>query len=104
MEMERTGTTTVTGNVPPMWGVPGSARASALIEKLNLTRRRRHDGLAVATHPLHPEDKGVTLTDDERKTLAVYPMDLGGQFYARQNTGFVPFTSGDPVTPATALK
>jgi hypothetical protein len=27
-------------------------------------------------------------------------MDLGGQYYARQNTGFIPFVTGDPVTPA----
>jgi hypothetical protein len=26
-------------------------------------------------------------------------MDLGGQYWARQNTGFIPFTTGDPVTP-----
>jgi len=91
------GKVTVTGTVPPKWGVPGSARASALTQKLNL---HGTDGSTAWPTPLHPEDQGVQLTDDERKTIAVYPMDLGGQFYARQNTGFVPFTSGDPVTPA----
>ena len=50
------------------------------------------------------EDKGAAyaLTDAERQTIAVYPMDLGGQFWARQNTGFAAFTNGDPVTPAGA--
>jgi hypothetical protein len=95
------GKITVTGTVPPKWGIPGSARASVLTQKLNL---HGSDGTSTAwptdTNPLHPEDQGVTLTDDERKTIAVYPMDLGGQFYARQNTGFVPFTTGDPVAPA----
>ncbi len=48
---------------------------------------------------MHPEDKGVTLTDDERKTIGVYPTDLGGQYWARQNTGFAPYLAGDPVNP-----
>jgi hypothetical protein len=87
---------TITGTVPPKWGIPGDARHSALTQKVNL---RGADGSTAWTTPLHPEDKGVQLTDDERKTIAVYPMDLGGQFYARQNTNFVPYTNGDPVTP-----
>jgi Hydrazine synthase alpha subunit middle domain len=91
------GKVTVTGTVPPKWGIPGSARASVLTQKINL---RAADGTTAWPTALHPEDQGVQLTDDERKTIAVYPMDLGGQFYARQNTGFVPFTAGDPVTPA----
>jgi len=56
----------------------------------------------VSTNPLHPEDQGGTnaLTDDERKTIAVYPMDLGGQYYARQNTGFMPISAAmDAVSP-----
>jgi hypothetical protein len=98
---DSTGKIVVTGTVPPKWGIPGSARASALTQKINL-----HGSVDASTawpldsNPMHPEDQGVQLTDDERKTIAVYPMDLGGQFYARQNTGFVPFTSGDPVAPA----
>jgi hypothetical protein len=90
------GQITVMGTVPPLWGVPGSARASVLTQKINL---RGADGTTAWPTPLHPEDQGVSLTDDERKTIAVYPMDLGGQYYARQNTGFVPLTVGDPVTP-----
>jgi hypothetical protein len=90
----------------PWWGIPGSARASALTQKLNLHGivNGAADGSTawdLSANPMHPEDQGVTLTDAERKTIAVYPMDLGGQYWARQNTGFVPFTSGDPVTPAS---
>jgi hypothetical protein len=92
------GQVTVTGQVPPQWGVPGSARASVLTQKINLRSSADPTRTAWPT-ALHPEDKGTTLTDDERKTIAVYPMDLGGQYYSRQNTGFVPITAGDPVTP-----
>jgi hypothetical protein len=94
------GTVSVTGTLPPLWGIPGDARHSALTQKLNLNGADGTTAWPLSTNPLHPEDQGVTLTDDERKTLAVYPMDLGGQFYARQNTGFTPYTNGDPVTPA----
>ena len=94
------GKVTVTGTVPPKWGIPGSARASALTQKLNLNGSDGTTAWPLSSNPKHPEDQGVSLTDDERKTIAVYPMDLGGQFYARQNTGFAPFTAGDPVTPA----
>jgi hypothetical protein len=101
MDDPTAGTITVTGTVPPKWGVPGSARASVLTQTINL---HGSDGVTPAwpANTFHPEDQntGVTLTDDERKTIAVYPMDLGGQFYARQNTGFVPYTTGDPVAPA----
>ena len=90
--------TKVTGKVPPMWGVPASARSSALIEKINLRAADGTTAWPLATHPSHPEDVGVTLTADERKTL-ILTDDLGGQYYARDNTGFVPFTSGDPVAP-----
>jgi hypothetical protein len=50
---------------------------------------------------MHPEDVGVTLTDQERQTIAVYPMDLGGQYYARQNTGFVALAV-EPVNPTSS--
>jgi hypothetical protein len=94
---DSTGTIAVTGTVPPNYGVPGSARASVLTQTINL---HGTDGsTAWPANPFHPENVGVTLTDDERRTIAVYPMDLGGQYWARQNTGFVPFTNGDPVTP-----
>ncbi len=107
------GKVTVTGAVPcsspglkanspsgctPLWGIPGSARASALPQKTNL---HGADGTTtawpLADFPMHPEDRGVTLSDTERKTIGVYPADLGGQYWARKNTGFVPYTAGDPV-------
>jgi len=89
----------------PWWGVPGSARSSALTEKLNLHGivSGAADGTTawpLSTHQMHPEDVGeAPLTDADRATLAIYPMDLGGQYYSRQNTGFVQMTT-DPVTPA----
>jgi hypothetical protein len=90
----------------PWWGVPGSARGSALTEKLNLRGlvSGQSDGTTawpLSTHPMHPEDVGVTLTDQERQTIAVYPMDLGGQYYARQNTGFVALAV-EPVNPTSS--
>jgi hypothetical protein len=97
---DTTGTIKVTGKVPPLYGIPGSARASVLTQKVNL---HSADGSHTAwPTALHPEDQGsqYSLTDDERKTIAVYPMDLGGQYWSRQNTGFVPFTAGDPVAQA----
>jgi hypothetical protein len=94
MEMAM-GTTQVGGEKPPLWAIPGDARGSALIKKLNV---KADDGtFAYGTQAMHPEDKGVELTDDERAAL-IESIDLGGQFYARQNTGFVPFDK-DPVAP-----
>jgi len=99
-----TGAVKVTGKVPPNWGVPGSARASMLTRKLNLQAADGTWAWPTTTNAPHPEDQGAgnALTNDERQTIAVYPMDLGGQYWSRQNTGFVPFTNGDPVTPAIA--
>lgn len=84
-----------TGDVPPKWAIPTDARESAMIKKLNV---KAADGtFAFGNSTLHPEDKGVTLTDEERQHL-IRSIDVGGQFYARQNTGFVPF-GADPVAP-----
>lgn len=84
-----------TGDMPPMWAIVNNARESALIKKLNV---KAADGtFAYGTPAMHPEDKGITLTDEERQAL-IRSIDIGGQFYARQNTGFVPY-SGDPVGP-----
>jgi hypothetical protein len=94
------GMTTITGTVPPNWGVPGSARASVLTQTLNLRAADGTTAWPLSQHPLHPEDQNIQVTDAERMTIAVYPMDLGGQYYARQNTGFVPYIAGDPVNPA----
>jgi len=83
------------GDIPPKWAIVGDARESQLIKKMNV---KAADGtFAYGVPTMHPEDKGITLTDDERAIL-VRSIDLGGQFYSRQNTGFVPF-AGDPVAP-----
>jgi hypothetical protein len=84
-----------TGDIPPKWAIVNNARESQLIKKLNA---KAADGtFAYGVPAMHPEDKGITLTDEERATL-IRSIDVGGQFYSRQNTGFVPF-SGDPVAP-----
>jgi hypothetical protein len=103
---DTTGTVKITGTVPPMWGVPGSARASKLTQKLNLPAPDGTWAWPVSSNPPHPEDQGsqYALMPSERQTIAVYPMDLGGQYWARQNTGFVPFTNGDAVTPVNAVR
>jgi hypothetical protein len=88
------GTGQVMGEMPPLWAIPNNARESAMIKKLNV---KAGDQFAYGTPPMHPEDKGVTLTDEERLHL-IRSIDVGGQYYARQNTGFIPF-AGDPVAP-----
>jgi hypothetical protein len=87
--------TKVIGTVPPTWGVPGNARGSALISKINL---RAGDGATAFGAAMHPENVGGSLSDEERAAL-VRVMDLGGQYWARQNTGFTPFAAAkDPVS------
>lgn len=79
------------GNVPPSWAIVNDARNSVMIKKLNA---KAADGTFAYGNPvMHPEDKGVTLTDEERLTL-IRAIDVGGQFYTRQNTGFVPYSGG----------
>jgi hypothetical protein len=85
----------VTGKLPPRWGIPASARGSALLEKVNLRAADGSTAWPLASHPLHPEDKSIDLTREERQIL-VRVMDLGGQYYSRSNTGFSAFTL-DPV-------
>ncbi len=86
------GTEKITGTVPPMWMVPANARGSAMIQKINV---RAADGTTAWASTLHDEDQSSALTSDERKAL-ILAADLGGQFYARQNTEFQANTS-DPV-------
>jgi hypothetical protein len=90
----------VTGTIPPNWMIPEDARDSVLISKLNVSDSlHKTTAWPTSTHPFHPEDKGVTLTDDERQML-IRTADLGGQYYARQNTGFVAYSS-DPTGAGT---
>lgn len=93
---------TITGTVPPKWAIPSDARNSALIEKLNIASSSDANktawklgeafsdpGIKGGTRKLHPEDVGGTLTREER-TMLIRTIDMGGQYYARQNTGFQP--------------
>jgi hypothetical protein len=79
------GDSVVQGDVPPLWVVPASARASQLIQKINATPSddRANQEWAWKT-PAHPEDVGVSLTPQERLML-IRMADLGGQFFSRRN-------------------
>jgi hypothetical protein len=89
LRMGGSGGEVAVGSVPPLWGIPEDARDSDLIKTINL---RATDGTTAWPGPLHPEDQGqgYSLTDDERQML-VRTIDLGGQFWTRQNSGFTPF-------------
>jgi hypothetical protein len=100
----------VVGTIPPIWAVPSDARGSLLIEKLNMTSSLdagktawplgqpfSDPNVKGGTRSLHPENVGVTLERAER-TLLIRVIDLGGQYYARQNTQFVPF-GNNPLVP-----
>ncbi len=90
-----TGGFTVTGVVPPKWGVPESARESVLIEKLNVKAADGSYAWDPATHKSHPEDVGVTTVTDADRQMLIKVMDLGGQYYSRQNSTYMPNTT-DP--------
>ncbi|HEY0469576.1 MAG TPA: hypothetical protein VGC79_35545, partial [Polyangiaceae bacterium] len=106
MSMEM-GKVTIKGKVPPQWAIPSDARNSKLIEKLNVTAIS--DGtlyawplgeaftdtdVAGGTRTDHAKLAG--LTRDELVKL-IRTIDMGGQYYARQNSDFKPFSDGDPV-------
>ncbi len=85
-------------NVPEEWVIPGNARASRMIAKVNINAVKYDaDGKLVETDEWafkskpHPEDQGVTLTREERLTL-IRSVDLGGQYYSRRNVAEGPFT------------
>ena len=114
MEMGRDGAM-VEGTVPPRWAIPSDARGSKLIEKLNVTAENdaaeyawelgteiaadEENGGTVAggVHSDHAQMAG--LTRDELVKL-IRAIDMGGQYYARQNTDFVPYAN-DPVGGGT---
>ncbi|MEI9949642.1 MAG: hypothetical protein WDO74_11850 [Pseudomonadota bacterium] len=106
MSMEM-GKVTVTGKVPPKWAVPSDARNSLLIEKLNVTSIKTAAKYAwplneaftdadVAGGKRTDHAKLAELTRDELVKL-IRTIDMGGQYYARQNSDFKPFGAGDPV-------
>jgi hypothetical protein len=79
------GDSEVEGDMPPVWVVPGSARQSRLIEKLNATPADERAGQQWAwKSAAHPEDVGVNLTPEER-LMFIRMADLGGQYYSRRN-------------------
>lgn len=106
MEMDM-GKTMITGKVPPKWAIPSDARNSKLIEKLNVTSildEKKYAwalgaafsdaDIAGGTRTDHAKVAG--LTRDETVML-IRAIDMGGQYYARQNSDFKPFLGGDPV-------
>lgn len=85
------GDVTITGGrMPPEWVVPGSARGSELIRKLNMSAENGDpatgdlDDLAWVDLPMHPEDQGVTLSREDRLSL-IRMADNGGQYWSRRN-------------------
>jgi hypothetical protein len=91
------GVTLLSGTVPPMWGIPADARNSEMIAHMNITATDGATAWPTSQHPMHPENVGVTVTDAERQAL-IRSFDLGGQYYARQNTNFTPYTGVDPTS------
>ncbi|MFW6067658.1 MAG: hypothetical protein ACOC97_04910 [Myxococcota bacterium] len=84
------GDAVATGDVPPEWVIPGAARESRLIEKVNALREgvdpadATADDWAWSDAMPHPEDVGVELTREERMML-IRMADLGGQYWSRRN-------------------
>jgi hypothetical protein len=110
LEMEMGEDTMVQGTVPPQWGIPSDARNSKLIEKLNITSAvddSRYawalgepfsDAIAGGSRTDHAAEAGLTR---EEVTKLIRAIDMGGQFYSRQNTAFEPFNA-DPVAGGQA--
>jgi hypothetical protein len=88
---------------PVEWVIPGNARRSRLIEKININAVKyaddgetlvETDEWAFSGAP-HPEDVGGTLTREERVTL-IRAIDLGGQYYSRRNVELAGGLSWEP--------
>jgi hypothetical protein len=107
LEMEMGRGAMVVGTVPPKWAVPSDARHSALIEKLNVTSvkdAKRYawtlgqafsdPAIAGASRSDHAAVAGLTR---EEAVKLIRAIDMGGQYYARQNTQFAPAMT-DPVS------
>jgi hypothetical protein len=86
--------------------VPSDARHSALIEKLNITSSLEPERYAwpLGEQFVNGEIAGGTRSDHaalagltrEETQMLIRAFDMGGQYFARQNTGFKPFNN-DPV-------
>jgi hypothetical protein len=112
LEMGEVMNATVTaGTVPPLWAVPSDARNSMLIEKLNIASRIvaatpeyawplgtafSDANVAGTGHTDHAMEHGMTRDEVVKLIRAI---DMGGQFYSRQNTAFMPFTN-NPIAGA----
>ncbi|HTA93446.1 MAG TPA: hypothetical protein VK745_27900, partial [Polyangiaceae bacterium] len=96
----------VTGTVPPEWAIPSNARKSLMIEKLNVTSSLDNTTYA---WPLgqpfsDPNVHGAARTDHaalagltrDETVMLIRAIDMGGQYFARQNSVFMPNTN-DPV-------
>jgi hypothetical protein len=103
------GKVTIVGKVPPKWAVPSDARNSVLIEKLNITsltdaktyawpldQAFSDADVAGGTRTDHAKHANFDLKRDEIVML-IRAIDMGGQYYARQNSDFKPFVDADPV-------
>lgn len=106
LEMEMAMGAEIEGTLPPKWGVPSDARNSALIEKLNISSIFDENkfawplgepfsdpNIAGGTRTNHAAEHGMTR---EEVTMLIRVIDMGGQYYSRQNTDFRPYDS-DPV-------
>jgi hypothetical protein len=105
----------VTGTVPPRWAIPSDARGSKLIEKLNVTAENdaseyawelgtaiapdEENGAVIAGGVHTDHAAAVGMTRDELVKL-IRTIDMGGQYYSRQNTDFQPYAA-DPVGGGT---
>jgi hypothetical protein len=106
LEMGEVRNAMIIGTVPPLWAVPSDARNSKLIEKLNITAETdaadyawtlgaafTDTAIAGSARTDHATEHGMTRDEVVKLIRAI---DMGGQFYSRQNTAFVPFNN-DPV-------
>jgi hypothetical protein len=107
LEMDMAKGAKVEGTIPPKWAIPSDARNSLLMEKLNITSAVDGKTYAWALGEAFsdPNVHGATRTDhgklagltrDETVKL-IRAIDMGGQYYARQNSDFKPFVDADPV-------
>jgi hypothetical protein len=97
----------VTGIKPLEWAIPSDARKSVLIEKLNIAASNNPNEYAWALGQPFSETtvQGGTRTDHgaqvgltrEELVKLIRAIDMGGQYYARQNSAFVP-NGTDPVS------